>query len=642
MPRVLRQQKSLKSSPSTVVRACIVALALAGTAACARDTPPPPQPPSPARNVVIITIDTLRADRVGAYGYGAARTPAMDGLARDGVRFDRAYATAPITLTSHASLMTGRYPPGHGARHNGMRLDLKTPTLAEHFARAGFATGAFVAAFPLDRRFGLIKGFRAYGDAMPRDANGRVTNERPGRLVVDEALAWADRHRNDRTFLWVHLFEPHAPYGTPSDPAQARRPASVRYDDDVAEADVQVGRLLAGLQFDRAQSLIVLTADHGEAFGEHGEISHSVFAYDTTLRVPLIMSGGALGRGEVVPAAVSLVDIAPTIASLAGVPPFDSDGQVILPSSALRPPPSGRTLYAESFAPLLDFGWSPLRTLRQEDWKYIAAPRPELYDVRADPGETRDLAAAHPARAAEMARQVDAISPATLPAALSSAASATADAEARARLQALGYAAGRAGAEGDRADPKDRRELAARIAHVASGELHGTALERALRQILREDPRNPQANVRLGHLLVAAGRCAEALPRFTAAIDAHLPGADAHLGRAACEVAAKNTAAARRTLAAAQEAEPDNPVVSANLGMLLSDAGQPAEGIPHLQRALTLDPNLHQARFALAIAFARAGRPADAAKEARELLKRLPANAPQRPEVERLLAAIQR
>ena len=629
-----------------IVRVFIVTLTLAPLAACGRDAAPPRQPaPSAVRNVVIVTIDTLRADHVGAYGYGAARTPAMDGLAREGVTFDRAYATAPITLTSHASLMTGRYPPGHGARHNGMRLDLKTPTLAEHFARAGFATAAFIAAFPLDRRFGLIKGFREYGDAMPRDANGRVTNERPGRTVVDEAIAWADRHRNDRAFLWVHLFEPHAPYGNPSDVSQARRSAIARYDDDVAEADAQVARLLAALRFDRAQSLIVLTADHGEAFGEHGEISHSVFAYDTTLRVPLIVSGGSLARGQVVADAVSLVDVAPTIAALAGLPPFDADGQIVLPpKDGSYVTGDGRALYAESFAPLLDFGWSPLRTLRRGDWKYIAAPRPELYDVRADPGETRDLAAAQPARAAELARQVDAMSAAALPAVASAKAdppgAAKGDSEARARLQALGYAAGRAGQGGDLVDPKDRRELAARIARVASGELQGAALERALREILRDDPRNPQANVRLGHLLVSGGRCADAIPRFTAAIDGQLPGADAHLGRAACEVAAKNVGAARRTLTAAQEAEPDNPVVSANLGLLLSDSGQPALGVPHLQRALTLDPDLHQARFALAIAFARAGRRADAAKETRELLKRLPAGAPQRPEVERLLAAV--
>lgn len=586
------------------------------------------------RNVVIITIDTLRADHVGAYGYAAARTPALDGLARAGTRYDRAYATAPITLTSHASLMTGRYPPGHGARDNGMRLDLKTPTIADAFSRAGFATGGFIAAFPLDRRFGLIKGFQTYGDAMPRDARGRTANDRPGRAVVDGAIEWLATRRAQRFFLWVHLFEPHAPYG---DPAQAERPAIERYDEDIAEADRQVGRLLDALGDLRAGTLIVLTADHGEAFGEHGEISHSLFAYDTTLRVPLIVAGPQIPAGAVVADPVSLVDVAPTIVALAGLDRFDGDGRA-LPTAGLRPPTSNqRTLYAESFAPLLDFGWSPLRTIRSGGWKYIAAPEAELYDLTRDPGETRNLAAAEPSRAAELARQVDAISTSVL-----ATGGEAPDRETLARLQALGYASGRPGLSAARPDPKDRREVAARFAQVASGELRGAALERALREILRADPGNPQANVRLGYAFLESGRCRDAIPRFTAAIASHLPSADAHLGRAACETAAKHVAAAERTLSDAQNVEPDNPVVSANLGLLLSDSGRPDAGIPHLQRALSLDPDLHQARFGLAIAYARTGKRAEASREAQELLSRLPADAPQRPEVERLLAAVRK
>jgi choline-sulfatase len=612
-------------------------------AACRRETPAPPVPSiSGPRQVVLVTIDTLRADHVGAYGYAAARTPALDRLAREGVRFDRAYATAPITLTSHASLMTGRYPPGHGARHNGMRLDLKTPTLAEAFAAAGYATAGFVAAFPLDRRFGLIKGFQTYGDVMPRDARGRAGNERPGRLVVDEALAWLSAHRQDRFFLWVHLFEPHAPYGNPA----LNRPVMARYDDDIAEADAQVARLLDGLGERRSQTLIVAAGDHGEAFGEHGEISHSIFTYDTTLRVPLLMAGPQVPTGRIVGTPVSLVDVAPTIASLGGLGRFDSDGRLLdLPpeggshrsegAGPRSPIPEPRSLYAESFAPLLDFGWSPLRAIRSGDWKYIAAPKPELYDLKNDPGETRNLVADQPARAADLARQVDAISTRVLV-----AAGPAPDRETVARLQALGYASGGTTPSGDRPDPKDRRALAARLAEVTSGELRGAPLETALRQIVRADPLNPQANVRLGYVLLDSGRCTDAIARFSAAIAGHLPSADAHLGRAACEVAAKHTAAAARTLTEAQQVEPDNPVVSANLGLLLSDTGQPAAGIPHLQRALSLDPDLHQARFGLAIAYARTNRRAEAAKEAQELLRRLPAGAPQRLEIERLLAAV--
>ncbi|HEX6463125.1 MAG TPA: sulfatase-like hydrolase/transferase [Vicinamibacterales bacterium] len=612
----------------------IVAL-LAG--ACARSAPAV-RTNAPVRNVVLITIDTLRADHVGVYGYSAARTPTLDALAHVGIRFERAYATAPITLVSHASLLTGRYPPGHGARHNGLRVDPTTSSLAGAFASQGCATGAFVAAFPLDRRFGLNKGFDAYGDTMPRDANGRLLNERPGRSVVDEALAWLDAHRQVRFFLWIHLFEPHAPYGNPSDPAQAARPAIERYDAEITEADAQAGRLIAALGDLKKDTLIVAAADHGEAFGEHGEISHSVFVYDVTLRVPLIVAGPGITAGAVVTEPVSLVDVAPTIASLAGLGTFDADGTNLSPllrTSDTGPRPPDRALYAESFAPLFDFGWSPLRTLRRGDWKYIAAPKPELYNLKTDPAETHNVVDAQPSRAADLSRQIDAISGATLPQARAP------DAETRARLQALGYVSGTSAATNTaRPDPKDRRELAARLAEVTSGELHGRDLERALRAILDEDPSNPQANLRLGYVLLESDRCREAIERFDAAIAGHLPGADAYLGRAGCELGRRDIAAARRSIDSALAAEPGNPVVSANLGMLLSDNGQPAAGIPHLQASLAIDPDLHQARFALAVAYARANRRADAAMEAKELLSRLPPDAPQRPEVERLLQAV--
>ena len=284
---------------------------------------------------------------------------------------------------------------------------------------------------------------------------------------------------------------------------------------------------------------------------------------------------------------------------------------------------------------MLDFGWAPLRTIRRGTWKYIAAPKPELYALDRDPEENNNVVASEPAIASDLARAVDAISPAALPAIATSA-----DAETRARLQALGYAAGRGDGGGVRPDPKDRRELAAQIARVTSGELQGAALERALRDILRADPRNPQANLRLGYALLEDGRCPEAVTRFSAAIDGGVPGAEAHLGRAGCESAARNFTAAARTLAAAQVIEPDNAVISANLGLVLSDGGQPSAAVPHLQRALSLDPDLHQARFGLALAYAETGRRNDATQETRELLRRLPPDAPQRPEVERLLARL--
>jgi arylsulfatase A-like enzyme/Flp pilus assembly protein TadD len=580
-----------------------------------------------ARSVLLITIDTLRADRVGAYGDASARTPAIDALAARGVRFTHAFSAAPITLTSHATILTGRYPPGHGARHNGMRMDLAVPTLAEALARDSISTAAFIAAFPLDRRFGLIKGFQTYGDTMPRGVDGRPANERPGKMVVDEALAWLQKHSSDRFFLWVHLFEPHAPYGD----ARSGRPAPARYADDVAEADRQVARLLDGLGGAAASTLVVLTADHGEAFGEHGEIAHSIFVYDTTLHVPLVFAGpGIVPR--IVDAPVSLVDLAPTIAARIGTPAFDSDGVDLSPAFAGGALP-GRTLYAESFAPLLDFGWSPLRSVRRDGWKLISAPRPELFHVAEDRDESNDILERERARANELQPQLDRFSKDALPAGRKM------DKEAAARLQALGYVSG-APASTSRPDPKDRKEMAARIAQVTSGELHGEALERVLKQILADEPRNPLANLRLGYVLLESDRCREAIPRFRVAISEKYPSADPQLGLAACQTAARDFAAAGSTLRAADALEPGNPVVLANLGLVLSDGGQPAAAIDPLQAALAIDPDLHQARFGLAIAFARTGRRSDAAQQAEELLRRLPPNAPQRPEVERLLTAV--
>jgi arylsulfatase A-like enzyme/Flp pilus assembly protein TadD len=610
-----------------------IALLLLICSGCAAPAPEPP-PTSRARHLVLITIDTLRADRVGAYGYARARTPRIDGLAARGVRFEHAYAPAPITLPSHASLLTGRYPPGHGSRHNGMRVDSAVPALATILSKAGFATGGFVSAFPLDRRFGLNNGFAAYGDRMPRGTRGRFENERPGGDTVDEALAWltptltASRANGGRIFLWVHLFEPHAPYGQPG----SGRPVADRYDDEIAESDAQIGRILDALGQDAASSVIVVAADHGEAFGEHGEISHSLFVYDTTLRVPLVIAGPGVPT-RTVGSPVSLVDVAPTVLPLLGLARLDSDGVDLAPTftgaDALA-----RDLYAESWAPLLDFGWSPLRSLRSQGFKYIEAPRAELYETARDPDETRDLSAADAPRAAQLRDRLARYATGPIEAA-------PIDRDALARLQALGYASGSPrSSSGSRPDPKDRREIAARLSQVVSGELQGPALEAALRGILSDDVKNPQANLRLGYVLLESNRCAEAVPFLKAAIAAKVPSADPYLGLALCQTAARRLDDAQATLREGERVEPDNPVVLANLGIVLSDAGKFRDAIASFQRALTLDPNFHEARFNLARAYARAGQRQDAAREAQELLTRLPANAPQRAEVQRLLDAV--
>ncbi|MDQ3068463.1 MAG: sulfatase-like hydrolase/transferase [Acidobacteriota bacterium] len=631
------------ASDKTRLAAAALAFALAG-AACSREKPPPVAEESRADNVLLITIDTLRADRVGAYGYGRAVTPALDSLARGGVRFDRAYAAAPITQTSHATLLTGRYPQGHGARHNGIRIDDTVPTVAERFQSGGFATAAFVSAFPLDRRFGLARGFQTYGDTLPGDANGRPLNEKKGSAVVDEAIAWVGRAGSQRFFLWVHLFEPHAPYGEPADPSFAGLSASDRYDREIAEADRQVARLLAALGERRKRTLIVATSDHGEAFGEHGEIGHSMFVYDTTLRVPLLIEGPGVAPGRAVDTwNVGLVDIAATVVTRAGLAGMDTDGHD-LSAPHLNPRRPGDPVaalieypyYAETFAPLLDFGWSPLRTMRDGRWKYIEAPRPELYEIQRDAAE-RDNRVASEIKAVELLT-------ADLKAVGGKADHTAQSVDPGGRLAALGYIGASPSARGRtaarRADPKDKIEVAAAIAHITSGEARGPALERALRAVLAEDPANPQMNLRLGYVLAESGRCRDARVRFSAAIAGRVPTADAHLGLASCQAAAREFDAALGTLREAARLEPGNPLVTANLGLVMSDAGKPAEAAEVLRRVLIEAPDLHQARFGLAVALARAGRRTEAAAEARELLRRLPSSAPQRPEVLRLLSAV--
>lgn len=623
--------------------------------ACARETPETPR----ARNLLLVTIDTLRADHVGAYGWTRAHTPALDGLARDGVLFEHAYAAAPITLPSHATLLTGRYPPGHGARNNGMKVSPTVPTLATELRAQGFATAAFVAAFPLDHQFGLDRGFDVYGDRLPRGPGGRLANERPASAVIDDAIAWLDstqhlapstlhlapgtQHPAPSTlhpapgtlhpfFLWVHLFEPHAPYLD----ASSSRPVLDRYDEEIATADREVGRLLAALGPVRGSTLIVAAGDHGEAFGEHGEYAHSLFVYDTTLRVPLVMNGpgvtGAGAPGRRFAEAVTLADVAPTVMRLLGGSMTDVDGLDLTPAIggvAL----SRREIYAESFAPMIEFGWAPLRAIRSGPWKYVAAPKPELFDIERDADERTNLASERVAVARGLDQRVAHYSGDALPNALALGPAP----DAAERLRALGYSSG--SPISNRPDPKDRRELAARLAQVTSGELQGAALIAALDGIVREDPRNGQAHLRLGVVRAHAGDCARAEPQFQAAIAAGLPSVDAYLGLASCLGARRDLGGAEHALEAARRLEPDNAAVGANIGILQAAKGNLPAAIEALSAALTADPELHEARFNLAVAYAKARRPADAAATARELLRRLPADAPQRAEVQRLLEA---
>ena len=347
------------------------------------------------RNVLLLTIDTLRADTPGFAG-GAAATPNLDGLARSGIWFDFAHAHAVVTLPSHASILTGQYPFAHGIRDNaGYRLRDGLPTLATILRSNGFATGAFVGAFPLDSRFGLNAGFDRYDDRYPETsrASDFLMPERPAEEVVDAAVRWIS-DQEDRWFAWVHVFDPHAPYQPPA-PFDGRYRADP-YAGEVAYTDHALGPLLAATARAGRPAVIVVTADHGEGLGDHREQTHGLFAYEATLRVPFVleMPGIDVGRSQV-PA--RLVDVLPTVLdALALEPPQGAPGRSLVQALEGRGA-SGDESYFEALTASFNRGWAPLTGMLVGQEKYIELPIPELYDLESDPGEQQNLLSSRPA-----------------------------------------------------------------------------------------------------------------------------------------------------------------------------------------------------------------------------------------------------
>jgi choline-sulfatase len=544
---------------SRLVAAAGLALALAAVGCTMRE---PPAPPGPPPSVLLVTVDTLRADRVGAYGDALARTPHMDALARAGVSFARAFTPAPLTLPAHASLMTGLLPPQHGVRGNGFALGAGKATLAETLKARGLQTAAFVGGFPLERRFGLARGFDVYDDAFGRPAGIHFDfAERRADAVVAAALGWL-AGRSGPAFVWVHLFDPHAPY----DP-----PPEFRGDDpyrgEIAFADDALGRLLGAWDARPGPSFVALASDHGEAFGEHGEESHSLFVYDTTLRVPLVVRGPGLPAGRRIETPVGLADLASTLAARVAAPAGREaaplPGRDLLDGAVTAAP-----LYAETLAPRLDFGWSDLRALRDGRFKYVRAPRPELYDVEADPGETRDLSAREPA----VRDRLEAALAATLERLGDAEARRGADPEAAERLRALGYVQG-PGGRGSAADPKDKVDVALRIARATGPFASQDEAARVYRDIAARDPENPLVNLRLADALLRAGRPREAIEPFRRVVDGEPRTVDAHVGLATAYLQLGRTSDARRVLDAALRIDAGSGQVLFNLGELARVAG---------------------------------------------------------------------
>ncbi|MGE4609411.1 MAG: sulfatase-like hydrolase/transferase [Myxococcota bacterium] len=521
----------------------------------------------PPQRVVLITIDTLRADHVGCYGAARAHTPNLDAAAAGGVRFESVISPTPLTLPSHASLMTGLDPTSHGVRHNSIYvLSAEIPTLAEQMRAAGFETAAFVGAAVLSRRFGLSRGFASYGDAF---GGGRMSGavgyaERPAGAVVDETLAWL-RGAPDRFFVWVHLYDPHSDHKPPSGFASAF--ASDPYAGEIAYVDSQIGRLLGRIRerWGSEHLLVAITSDHGESLGEHGEITHSYTIYEATQRVPLILQGPGLPDGTVVSQLARLIDVAPTLLALSAAPPLAAaEGRNLVPliEGTER---AARSAYMETLATQLDHGWSPLLGIRSGRYKFIRAPRPELYDLVRDPDEQRNRAGAEPDIAGRLDRMLS-----------------------ERTSSENGHMYG--SPEAPRTVPEIERRQLESLGYVVPGGLASGAAA-SLGVVGGPDPKDEIAILGViasAHGAMSDGRPADAL----ALLEAQGRGGSAVAAmRAAAALTVGDFARAQIDARAVLRVQPKRPDIEMVLGRALEGSGDVAGALAAYRRSAALDPS---------------------------------------------------
>jgi arylsulfatase A-like enzyme/Tfp pilus assembly protein PilF len=621
-------------------------------------------------NVLLVTIDTLRADRIGAYGNASGLTPTIDRLASEGLRFDSMRAQVPLTLPSHASLLTGRIPPRHGVRDNGTyRLDPSHETLATALKSAGYATGAFVGAFVLDARFGLARGFDLYDDQYgERPALGRVeVVERRAEEVTTRATGWI-RAAQGPWFAWVHVYDPHEPYAPPE--PMASRYTSAPYDGEVAYVDATLGQMIGQLRSagQLARTLVVVASDHGEGLGDHDERTHGLFAYDSTLRVPLVMWCRERLQPGVIEDSAGLVDVAPTIADLLAVPWAATDGRSLRPrlageeaASSAQALDSAPT-YFEALNANLTRNWAPLTGVVAGGLKLVDLPVPELYDLAADPAETQNLYARRPEDARRLERMLD-----TLAGNARAPAGANVDTETAARLRSLGYVVSQPPTQPRRFtaadDPKNLVSLDTALdeAMKISGRGdHATAIT-MLQDVIQKRPDLPLAYDRLAFVLRSSGRLPEAISVLEQAASKGFADApvlvtlgtmlqeadrlersvavlEAAVGMNGQDLEARNrlgTAYARmgradeaeREFTRVLEEDPQSAEALTNLGILFLGINRAPAAIEVLRKAIAADPLARGASNALAAAYAKSGDLQQAVRLWRQLVEQRPDDA---------------
>jgi choline-sulfatase len=600
--------------------------------ACAR-ADAPQKPPIKSNSVLFITIDTLRADRIGIYGAKNIETPNIDRLAREGAWAHHSTVHVPLTRPSHISIFTGRYPAEHGIRDNvAPSLAPELPLLAELFQRAGFATAGFVSSVVLTRQSGLARGFDTYSDTFEigeDDARFLNTIQKRGDIVTGEAIAWMKEH--PLFFAWVHLYDPHDPYEPPGRYAVAY--ADRPYDGEVAWSDELVGRLVESLRDSQRldNTLVVVTSDHGEGLGEHGEDVHGYFVYETTLHVPLVFRGPGVTPGTRVDTLTRSVDLYPTLLELAGI----GGGTPTSAGRSLAPALRGGRLqeepsFAESLVPLVHFGWSDLRTVRDGRWKYILAPRPELYDLERDPTESHNLVEQEPARARALRAALEGRLRAEKQAATRDTARATVPPDLLEKLGALGYLSpgGPTESRAAGADPKDKLEeyktlnTLMRQGLIALREGRPADTLERLGGLVRRGVDSFEVHYYRGRAFTALRRWREAEDSYAHAVEKLPSYSAAWRGLAESRMAQRDLRGAAQAYEKLLPMAPRDALARIQLGEVYRDMGRTDDAARLMREAVALDPDPASYWNSLGMVLGGAGRLADAEKAFAEAASR--------------------
>jgi choline-sulfatase len=578
---------------------------------CRHESPPVPNRSFPGAPIILISIDTVRADHLSLYGYKTGSTPALERLAAGGIVFDDVYSHCPLTLPSHTSLFTGRLPLHHGVRDNiGYTLASEEKTLASRLKAAGYSTGAAISAYVLRHQTGINRGFDFFDDALEVAGTGESLSDtqRDGGSTVDALSAWVDGHAGGKVFAFLHLYEPHTPYSPPPSHTMAQP-----YDGEIAYADELVGRFLDRLAarnlFDRA--IVAVVSDHGEGLGDHGEAEHGVFLYREALRVPWILKlPGNARRGTHVAGTAGLVDVAPTLLDLVGVPsdPADApDGRSLVAALSSRRV-ADRTVYSETLYPRLHFGWSELTSAVDGRYHYIRAPQRELYDVASDPQERVNLTATRESTAAALDGW---LSRAT--AGSKTVQPADADHDVRERLRSLGYITSSPPASAATlADPKDGIAAYEALRRAQDFAAHGRDREavRVLEPLIAQQPGMLDGWELLARSHVKLGETRQAIAAFgkVLAIDPLKP--ETHLALARIFALERQPARAREHAELAARRDP--AAAYETIAELMMDAGWLDDAAAFAERSVGADPSRYMSHFVRAVVAQRQGRCGDA------------------------------